>query len=192
MIERKFSRALQKLRPTWAETTGDRMMFAALYVLILATLSLAINGCEGYSSESLYPKSVRTVYVKMFESKSFRRGVEYDLTDAIAKRIEAKTPYKIESEIEQADTVLSGQITSVSIRSLTSERETGRSLEKQVELAAVVDWKDLDTGRLLVDNEIVRSAASYSEWENQSFRYGSAIAVNKLAVKIVELMEKDW
>ena len=34
--------------------------------------------------------------------------------------------------------------------------------------------------------------ASYSEWQNQGTAYASSLAANKLAVKIVELMEKEW
>jgi hypothetical protein len=118
--------------------------------------------------------------------------VEYNLTDALAKRIEAATPYKIISNREQADTVMSGQITSVGELVLSYERQTGRSLERQVELLAVVSWKNLKTGELLIDNQPVSASASYSEWQNQGFDYASTLAANNLAKKIVELMEKKW
>ncbi|MHC4194869.1 MAG: hypothetical protein ACYSQZ_02795, partial [Planctomycetota bacterium] len=72
------------------------------------------------------------------------------------------------------------------------ERETGRALEKDVELRAVVNWKNLKTGELLIDNAVVNASASYSEWQRQGFRYGAALAANKLAQRIVELMEKEW
>jgi hypothetical protein len=135
---------------------------------------------------------VSSIYVEMFDNKSFRRGVEYQLTDALAKRIEAATPYKIISNREQADTVMSGQITSVGESVLSSERQTGRPMEKQVELRAVVSWKNLKTGELLIDNQSVIASASYSEWQNQGFDYASTLAANNLAQKIVELMEKKW
>ena len=169
------------------------LILAAALGLIIS--SLIFCGCaqvSGYSSESLFPADVSSVYVKMFESRSFRRGVEYDLTDALAKRIEAETPYKIVSSPDRAETVISGQILSVGTSVLSTERRIGRALEKEVVVRAVVNWKNLKTGELLIDNESVSATATYSEWQNQSFDYASTLAANNLARKIVELMEKDW
>ncbi len=130
--------------------------------------------------------------MEMFDSRSFRRGVEYELSDALAKRIEAETPYKIISSRDRADTIISGQILSIGESWVSTEREVGRALEKEVEVQAVVNWKNLKTGELLIDNQSVSASASYSEWQNQSFRYASTLAANNLARRIVELMEKEW
>jgi hypothetical protein len=162
---------------------------------LLSACCLILWGCEGmsgYSSGSLYPEQVQSVYVEMFDNRSFRRGVEYELTDALAKRIEAMTPYKVISDRAKADTVLSGEIVSVGESALSYERQTGRALEKEVELRAVVNWKNLRTGEMLVDNKTVSASASYSEWQSQGFGYASALAANNLAQRIVELMEKKW
>jgi hypothetical protein len=128
----------------------------------------------------------------MFDNRSFHRGVEYELTDALAKRIEAQTPYKIVSSTDCADTVISGQIVSIAESVLTVERQTGRALEKQLQLRAVVNWKNLKTGELLIDNGSVSAEATFSQWQNQGFSYASALAANNLARRIVELMEKEW
>ncbi len=128
----------------------------------------------------------------MFDNRSFWRGIEYELTDALAKRIEAQTPYKIVSNRDKADSVISGQIIEVRQSVISSERQTGRALEKEVELRAIVSWKDLKTGQLLLDSASVSDSASFSEWQNQSFNYASSLAANNLAERIVELMEKPW
>jgi hypothetical protein len=156
---------------------------------------LFVCGCAEtgpYSNESLYPDEIGSVYVEMFESRSFRRGVEYELTDALAKRIEAETPYKVISSRDRADSVLSGQIMRVGEMVLTTERRVGRALEKEVQVQAVVNWKNLKTGELLIDNKQVSASASYSEWQNQGFDYASTLAANKLAQRIVEFMEEEW
>ncbi len=166
-----------------------------ILMLLWTSLCLGLCGCaemSGYSNESLLPEDVSSVYVEMFDNQSLRRGVEYELTDALAKRIEVETPYKIISSRDRADTVISGQIVRISESVLTRERETGLALEKEAELHAVVNWKNLKTGELLIDNQLVSAAASYSEYQNQDFRYASALAANNLARKIVELMEKEW
>lgn len=151
-----------------------------------------ISGCSGYSNELLYPEDIRTVYVEMFDSTSLYRGIEYELTDAVAKRIEADTPYKIVSNRSKADTVIGGHISSASRSVLTVERETGRAMEKEATLHAVVEWKNLKTGEMLISNKTVIASASYSEWQSQGFRYGYTLSANRLAEKIVELMEKPW
>lgn len=161
----------------------------------IITVCLVICGCAGtssYSNESLFPEDISSVYVEMFDNQSFRRGVEYELTDALAKRIEAQTPYKVISSRNRADTVMSGQITSIGEAVLASERETGRALEKEVQLQAIVNWKNLKTGELLIDNKSIGASASYSVWQNQGFDYASTLAANNLAQGIVELMEKQW
>jgi len=171
-----------------------RFVSAISFGLVIA-VCLVFSGCVemgGYCGESLFPEEVNSVYVEMFDSRSFRRGVEYELSDALAKRIEAETPYKIVSDRNRADTVISGQILSISESWLSSEREVGRALEKELELRAVVNWKNLKTGELLIDNQSVSASASFSEWQNQGFGYASTLAANNLARKIVELMEKQW
>jgi hypothetical protein len=163
-------------------------------ILLLSSVFciLALSGCDGYTNASLYPEGIGTVYVEMFDNQSFRRGVEYELTDALAKRIEAQTPYKIVTSRDNADTIISGQITRANETVLTTERQIGRALEKSVELRAVVTWKNLRTGEILIDNKAVAASAGFSEWQNQSFAYGSTLAANLLAERIVELMESGW
>lgn len=146
----------------------------------------------GYSNESLFPENVSSVCVQMFDNQSFRRGVEYELSDALAKRIEVETPYKIVSNADRADTLISGQILSISEFALSTDREIGAILEKEVELRAVVDWKNLKTGDLLIDHQPISASASYSPYQMQDFKYASSLAANNLARKIVELMERKW
>jgi hypothetical protein len=170
-----------------------KFIVVAFFGWIAACLSLC--GCGqtgGYSSEPLFPQNISSVYLKMFDNQSFRRGVEYELSDALAKRIEAETPYKIVSSKHRADTVISGEIVEINESVLSTERQTGRALEKQVQLQAVVNWKNLKTGQLLIDNRSVNASASYSQFQNQGFSYASTLAANNLAREIVELMEKQW
>ncbi len=164
-------------------------------ICIYSFLSLTLQGCgpfSGYSNESIYHEDVKTVFVKMFDNQTFRRGVEYELSDALAKRIEAQTPYKIVSNQDNADTVISGQIATIGEFALNFERETGQVLEKEVGISAVVNWKNLKTGELLIDNKTISASATYSDYQQQDFKYGSNLAANNLAQNIVELMEKKW
>jgi len=170
-------------------------IFMLLCSYALVHFFLALSGCSGisgYSNESLFPQEVDSIYLEMFDNQTFRRGVEYELSDALSKRIEAETPYKIISSRDRADTVISGQIVSIGVSALSTERETGRVLEKEVELQALVNWKNLKTGDLLIDNLSASASASYTEYQKQDFKYASSLAANNLARKIVELMETKW
>lgn len=170
-----------------------KLNYKTQFVFFILILGLfVLGGCSGYSTESLFPSDVRSVRVEMFDNQTFWRGIEYKLSNALSKRIEAVSPYKVISNKDRADTVISGQITSVGQNVLVLERQTGRALEKEVRLAAVVNWQDLKTGQMLIDSQVIEASASYSQWLNQSFEYAYTDAANKLAVNIVEQMEKKW
>jgi len=156
---------------------------------------LGAGGCgasTGYTNSSLFPADVNSVYVEMFDNRSFRRGIEFTLSDALAKRIEATTPYKIVSDRDRADSVIGGQILTISESILTIERNLGRALEKDVTVTAVVNWKNLKDGRLMINSRSVSAHATYSAFQGQDFTYGSTVTANKLAQNIVQLMENQW
>ncbi|MEN6429124.1 MAG: LPS assembly lipoprotein LptE [Phycisphaerales bacterium] len=158
-------------------------------------LVLAAGGCgrsTGYSNASLFPNEVESVYVEMFDNRSFRRGTEFTFSNALAKQIETQTPYKVVSSRDRADSVMGGQLVAINESILTLERDLGRALEKEVLLTAVVNWKSLKSGKLMINSQTVTAAATYSEFQGQDFTYASAVAANKLALKVVQLMENPW
>jgi hypothetical protein len=170
---------------------GFRISVASV-VLYLVLIAGGCGPSAGYTNASLFPSDVNNVYLEMFDNRSFRRGIEFTLSDALAKRIEVNTPYKIVSSRDRADSVMSGQIITAGESILTIERDLGRALEKEVLLTAVVNWKDLKTGKLIINSRTVSASASYSDFQGQDFAYGSSVAANKLAQYIVQLMENPW
>jgi hypothetical protein len=152
---------------------------------------LSLGGCSGYQNEWLYPTDVTSVYVEMFDTQGFRRGYEVELTDAICKRIESHTPYKIVSDRQVADTVLSGRL-GITVSVLAGDPYAGTPLEKETLTTVTVTWKNLKTGELLIDDQEVQAAASYSDQLGQTEDYALNRAVNSAAQRVVELMEKPW
>jgi hypothetical protein len=188
-----------KIRIKWALIRPIKFLKAErvpqYFFLCLSFICLGLSGCDGlagYSNESLFPNDVRSVCLKMFDNQTFWRGVEYELSDALAKRIEVDTPYKIVSDSDRADSVMSGQIVSIGEMALSIDREVGSVLEKEVQIRAVVSWKNLKTGELMMDQLKVSASASYSTYQQQDFKYASNLAANNLTRKIVELMERKW
>ena len=45
---------------------------------------------------------------------------------------------------------------------------------------------------LLIEGETVKASSTYTGLQNQDFQYASGLAANKLAERIVELMETKW
>ncbi|HSV26434.1 MAG TPA: LPS assembly lipoprotein LptE [Sedimentisphaerales bacterium] len=169
-------------------------MRGTLFVIVMAVLSAAgclLSGC-GYSSKSLYPSGISTVYVEMFDNKTFWRGQEYDLTDALCKMIEVRTPYRILSERDNADSIMSGYISSVEKGTLVQEPRVGRPLEQQMRIVAVVSWKNRRTGEMILDRVEVMAAADFSQFQGQSDSYASSLAANRLAESIVDMMREKW
>lgn len=173
--------------------SNNRYRIFRLACGFLAVLLTGLSGCGlgGYSNTWPYPEQIRSVYVEMFDNSGFRRGYEYILTDAVCKRIEAQTPYKIISDRDQADSILSGTLTAGNTV-LTVDRNTGRPLEQESLIRVTFTWKNLRTGQVLVNNETVAASESYSGFLDQDYDYSAARAVNKAAQRVVERMENPW
>ena len=163
-----------------------------IIVMLISCVGLSIlaAGCgQGYSNSWPYPEEIKTVYVEMFDSKSFRRDHEYDLTDAICKRIESQTPYKIVSDRDIADSVLSGQIEKINTGGLTMERKTGMPLEQETRMVVTMNWKNLQNGEMIVENQRIFSSATFSKFVGQDYEYAADVAVNRAAQRVVERMQ---
>ena len=163
-----------------------------ILVIMVAGLALLPSGCgQGYQNSWLYPQDMKTVYVEMFDVVGFRRGYEYELTDAICKTIESQTPYKIVSNRNTADSVLSGNM-GIGTGVLAGDPYTGRALEKESLVGVTVTWKNLKTGKLLIESEKVYASSTYSDQLGQTIDYSINRSVNEAAQKVVELMQTPW
>ena len=161
-------------------------------ILVTSVATVGLTGCSGYSQGWPYRDDVQTISVKMFDTKSFRRDHEYSLSDAICKQIEVQTPYRIIADDNIADTQLSGYINSMSGSVLATDRESGMALEDEVRVSVTFTWKNLKTGEMIIDSKVVTGVASHADLLNQSYDYAADVAMNQVAVKIVESMETPW
>lgn len=167
----------------------------ATYIVLSAVLTTVFlfTGCaQTYSDQWLYTDDVSTVYVEMFENRTFRRNLEYTLTDALVKRIEAETPYKVVSDRSRADSVISGEISAISETILAGERQTGRPLEKLAVAYCNVSWKNTRDNEFIIKNMEIKASTSYSGFQDQTIDYAKDATANKLAERVVELMQLQW
>lgn len=172
----------------------------ALLLLVAAAGALVAPGCAsdprtGYTTESLYRGGIDSVAVPIFQRGRgvYRRNIEDRLTEALIKRIELDTPYKV-TDKARADTLLEGTLSRVSQRVLSRNPDTGRPREMEETFAVALTWTDLRTGEVLVRRTNVRASATYIPPDpfGEDFFQGSEDLVNRMARRIVEEMEADW
>lgn len=166
----------------------------------LVALVLALSGCgydqgagsdAGYKWQSLYRSDVRTVAVPIFTTRSFDRGVEFGLSEAVVKQMEATTPYKVVPR-ERADTILEGQVVDVSVSTLSTDPDSAIPQEQMLGLTIDFIWKDLRSGRILVERRGFEHTSSYYPTLGEGRFIGRQQAVEKLALAIVQELQGDW
>ena len=168
-------------------------------VLLLAAWILC-GGCAGYhvGNQSLYPTHIRTVYVPVFGSTSFRPHLGERLTEALQKEIELKTPYKVVGTPE-ADSVLSGRIVGET-KHLTVQSREGQPRAVETDLAVEVNWLDR-RGQVIRRGPAVPlppEAVSIHATSDVIPEVGRSVAtahqdaIHRVAQQIVSLMEAPW
>ncbi|MHC4917520.1 MAG: LPS assembly lipoprotein LptE [Planctomycetota bacterium] len=164
--------------------------------LLLAGCGLATNPDPnvGYTMASHYRKGVRTVYVPIWRraKEVYRRDIEIRLTEALVKRVEAETPYKVVGK-GRADTELSGTLVEVEQQVLSFDPRSGMAREIQMRLIVDFTWRDLRTGKPIVE-ERISSTSEYIPPHpfSEDFFQGSEHTINRLAQRIVERMAGPW
>ena len=160
-----------------------------------ASLS-ALAGC-GYMVGGGFDPQVRTVEVPMFETQSFRRGIEVQLTEAVQKQIQLRPPFRVVKG--DADTRLSGRVIDLR-KSVLGETRQDDPRELQVNLVVEVVWEDLRAGRILSEQQVpigpellsLRSQAEFAPEVGQSLATATQQSINQLARQVVNLMETPW
>jgi len=191
-------RSTQKIntrRPGLLPSAGYNLLMKTCGTVLIV---LTVVGCHnsdpaaGYTSTKLHRSDIGTICVQMFHSQSFRRDIEFELTRALAHRIELNTPYKVVADERQADTIIYGTIHNVSESGLAQQRDLDRPVASQVTLAVDVTWKDLRSGEFLLDNQRVRVAAPYWNLLGAGRDSAATGAAELAAARIVEAMEMPW
>ncbi len=135
--------------------TSHERRFTARAAWILL-LPLLLPACEdgghftiaGYSTRPNYDMNIHTIRVPIFKNKTYIRGVEFDLTRAVIRDIEQKTPYKVVAANCDADTELTGTVVTFT-KGLLNINQLNEVREAETTLAVEVVWRNLRTGEYL-------------------------------------------
>lgn len=122
--------------------------------LMFIVLAALLPGCGwdgqfavlGYSTRPNYDASIQTVYVPIFGNQTYYRGWEFELTRALIREIETKTPYKVVSNPQRADTELIGKIVSIT-KTLINANQLNEVRESQAIMNVEIVWRDLRPGQ---------------------------------------------
>jgi hypothetical protein len=141
---------------------------------------------------------VTTVYVPMIESESFRRDLGEQLTEAVVKEIELKTPFKVVGT-PAADSILSARLVGDTKRVIVENRnDDPRVIEHG--LAAEVTWLNRRREPLCTPSLVplppellpIGQASSLIAAGGQSTVSAQQQAIVELAEQIVATMEEPW
>ncbi|MGE0481045.1 MAG: LPS assembly lipoprotein LptE [Phycisphaerae bacterium] len=177
--------------PAVAKTgTPTRRARRAAAALLAGVLVAPLVGC-GYTAGGPYRRDVRTVYVDMFESKEFRRDIEFHLTEAVKKRIATDTPYRLAPR-EKADTILRGEVLEERVAAFAPDFRSRLARDKQVTLAVRIEWKDVRTGQL-IDRPALLQSVDYLTPTGETEKLAQERAIDRLAGRIVaQMYDENW
>jgi hypothetical protein len=172
-------------------------MRSALGWLMLAGAMLAGVGCSndpntGYTMDPPFRKQIKTVHVPIWTRGKdvYRREIEFQITEAVQKRIQAYTPYRLASK-GRADTELTGSLDEVVQRPLSINPDNGLAREMEITFIVSFKWVDIATGHILAEEPHLHVSGTYYPISplNEDFFEGSQDVINKLAERVVEHME---
>ena len=169
----------------------------------IAAAALLAGGCAGYrfGNNTLYAQNVRTVYVPIIQSDSFRTTPGIDLgerlTEAVCKEIEKRTPFKVVSSPD-ADSVLTARVVADTKR-MVVESPTDQSRMVEMNFQVLVTWADRG-GAVLASGGVPLPAASVDVGQSAMLvpEFGRSVVstqqemIVKMAQQIVGLMEEPW
>jgi hypothetical protein len=158
--------------------------------VFFSVVTTCLVGC-GYSTKRPFSTDIQTVHVEMFQSKEFRRELEFRLTESLIKRIELDTPYRVAPR-NTADALLTGEVLKVENRTFGNDFKT--NVPREIGSTVVVRFRlqDLRSGDILVDRPRFVYQTSYIPPVGESFTQGMTRAMDGLAEQIVESMESPW
>jgi hypothetical protein len=203
-----------------------RAFLAAAGSLVLGAAGCASDGhfeLFGYTTRPNYDTTIHTVYLPTFGNHIFQsgpmRGMEFDLTRAVQRELESKTPFKVVSYREGADTELIGNVVGFN-KNLINRTQFNEVREAELTLTVDVVWRDLRNKDVLSQpgpygNQpppqpfdpsnplpvpappqarpvVVTAVGRMIPELGESTATGIQMAINQAAVQIVSMMEKPW
>ncbi len=166
-------------------------------VVMCGLVGILVSGC-GYMIGPAHDAQLTTIAVPIFRNETFRRHLEYPLTEAVQKEIQKRTAMRI-VDGSQAQTRLTGTIVDIG-KTVLGENRFDDPRELQLGMTVRVKWEDLRNGRIISQQDVVLDANTVSLFTQSDFapEVGHSLAtaaqdsVEQTARRIVDMMDAPW
>jgi lipopolysaccharide assembly LptE-like protein len=157
-----------------------------------AFVALMLAGC-GYSIRPPYDKGIKTIYVPIFRSQSFRKDINLMMTERLIKEINERTHYKVVNSPEAADAILEGFVTFVD-KSVSVESPF--NLPRHLNSIITLEVKFYDNRPGAPDKPpqgvIISDTAPFYPELGEGAMLGMQKSIDKIVRQIVGMMEDKW
>lgn len=179
--------------PRRSVRAGVRAVAWAAAVVVGVGAGCSSDPRSGYAFSGGFERTISSVAVPVWDNVTFHHGLESQLTDAIVQEIHQTTPWRT-LRSDQGQTVLTGSITDVTLRRLSTARETGLVEELAVEITVDYTWKDGRTGKTLLARKGFRGVESFvpSRGVGERIEVGESGAVQAVARQVVASMRSGF
>ncbi|MGP1273397.1 MAG: LPS assembly lipoprotein LptE [Phycisphaerales bacterium] len=170
-----------------------RWAASVLGVLLVAVVGCAERPSRGYSFASPYDAQITTIAVPIFGNATQHAGVETMVTEAIIRRIQQQTPWRV-TDLDTADVVLEGAIGGVRLVRLSNQTGVGLVQEQAVQIVVSFELIDNRQGGALVSRRGFAALASFVPAAPTSERLsvGYREAAEALATDLVDELGNAW
>ncbi len=165
--------------------------FCGTLIMIMLAGTM-LSGC-GYTIRAPFDKSVKTVFVPVFRTQSYRRDLNLNLCEMVQKEIMQRSPYKVVGRPEGADTILEGTI-NFADKNTVVENPFNLPRELNATVSVAVKW----THNPPTEAEKSKPPTTVSETVNFVPEVGETALTafyrvnQRLAAQIVDMMEQPW
>lgn len=174
--------------------TASRGAWIAWLPLAALLIPAALSGC-GYAlvgRTSTLPEDVRNIYVEALENATRRSQLEQVLARAIADEFVVRRRFEVVSDRSQADGILSGKVTSFTVRPVTFAGG-GRATEYEIVIGAQMAFVRADSSEEVLwkqDRYYFRELYEANVSEADFFSRQD-VAIEEVAVKFAQTLVID-
>ena len=166
-------------------------------IMLTAAAGCANGGLFGYATSGLYPENLRTISVPIFQNRTFRRNIEFQVTEEVVKGLE-RAGFKVvpsaRAETELLGTIANYQKTGYGLDGYNNPR--GGNMLMQVS----VRWIDKRSGKTLKDESLridpaatlLTSSSAFVVDGGQSVATTNDQLAKEMARNVLALLQNPW
>lgn len=166
-----------------------RLSGTLIMIILVGTM---LSGC-GYTIRAPFDKSVKTVFVPVFRTQSYRRDLNLNLCEMVQKEIMQRSPYKVVGRPEGADTILEGTI-NFADKNTVVENPFNLPRELNATVNVTVKWthNPPTEAEKSMPTTIIAETVNFVPEVGETALTAFYRVNQRLAAQIVDMMEQPW